>query len=124
MRLLLDRCIGLRVKVELERAGHDVLWVGDWAEDPGDPAILARAYEERRVLVTADKDFGGLAIVRGLPHAGMIRLSKVPATEQGAACIRAIEEFSEQLDAGAILTVYQGRVRVRRGAQVDGHDHS
>ena len=32
------------------------------------------AYEESRVLVTIDKDFGELAIVRGQAHSGIVRL--------------------------------------------------
>ncbi|GIL11807.1 MAG: hypothetical protein BroJett038_05270 [Chloroflexota bacterium] len=50
-----------------------MLYAGEWIEDPGDDEILARAYEERRILVTLDKDFGELAVVRGTAHAGIIR---------------------------------------------------
>ena len=46
-------------------AGHDVQWVGDGVGDPGDAAILSTAHAESRVLVTLDKDFGELAIVKG-----------------------------------------------------------
>jgi hypothetical protein len=35
---------------------------------------LQRAFEDNRVLITLDKDFGELAIVYGRPHRGMIRL--------------------------------------------------
>jgi predicted nuclease of predicted toxin-antitoxin system len=31
-------------------------------------------HAESRVLVTLDKDFGELAIMKGAPHAGIIRL--------------------------------------------------
>jgi hypothetical protein len=44
-------------------AGHDVVWAGEWHEDPGDEEILERAHVEGRILVTLDKDFGELAIV-------------------------------------------------------------
>jgi hypothetical protein len=45
-----------------------VIWAGEWAEDPGDDEILARAHREGRVLVTLDKDFGELAVVHGQPR--------------------------------------------------------
>ncbi|MCS7003085.1 MAG: DUF5615 family PIN-like protein [Gammaproteobacteria bacterium] len=32
------------------------------------------ALDERRVLVTLDKDFGALAVVFGKPHCGIVRL--------------------------------------------------
>ena len=40
---------------------------GDWEEDPGDEEILAIADSEGRTLVTLDKYFGELAIVRDHP---------------------------------------------------------
>ena len=64
----MDSCVWGKARGELEAAGHDVIWAGDWPEDPGDNQILARAHAERRVLVTLDKDFGELAILRRIPH--------------------------------------------------------
>ena len=52
MRILLDGCIWWKVSEDLRQAGHDVEWVGDWPSDPGDPAIMAHAFRERRILVT------------------------------------------------------------------------
>ena len=40
---------------------------GDWEEDPGDEEILAIADSEGLTLVTRDKYFGELAIVRDHP---------------------------------------------------------
>lgn len=37
---------------ELRAAGHDVVWSGDWEDDPGDEAILAKAHAQHRILVT------------------------------------------------------------------------
>jgi len=74
MKLLLDTCVWGGAKAELQAARHDVLWTGDLPADPGDTEILAQAHREGRVLITLDKDFGELAIVRGLPHSGIIRL--------------------------------------------------
>jgi predicted nuclease of predicted toxin-antitoxin system len=71
MRLLLDTCIWGGATHALRTSGHDVIWSGDWDEDPGDEEILAIAYAEGRVLVTLDKDFGELAVVRGHPIAAL-----------------------------------------------------
>lgn len=35
--------------------GHDVIWAGDWPEDPGDEEILDRAVAEGRILVTLER---------------------------------------------------------------------
>ena len=113
MRLLLDTCVWGGAKAVLREAGHDVVWGGDWVEDPGDEEILARAYREQRVLVTLDKDFGELAIVRLLPHGGLLRLVGFSAREQGNVCLRVVAAYGGDLESAAIVTVDRRRVRVR-----------
>ena len=58
-----------------------------------------------------------------LERAGLIRLDKVPASLQAAACVRALDQHAEDLAAGAIITVERGRIRVRRPTLADG-DHA
>lgn len=86
MKLLLDASVWGGVRKDLEAAGYDVIWAGNWTEDPGDEEILAQAYQEDRVLVTLDKDFGELAVLRGMPHAGILRLVNFSAQQQGLVC--------------------------------------
>ncbi|MFV1981414.1 MAG: DUF5615 family PIN-like protein [Rhodothermia bacterium] len=57
MKVMLDTCVWGGALPDLRTAGHDVVWTGEWDEDPGDDEILARAHAEERVLVTLDKDF-------------------------------------------------------------------
>lgn len=96
-----------------EAAGHDVVWAGSWTEDPGDDEILQRAHREGRILVTLDKDFGELAIVRRRPHSGIIRLIGLAAKQQAPAGIRVLNLHGNLLQRGAIVTVEPGRVRIR-----------
>jgi predicted nuclease of predicted toxin-antitoxin system len=79
LKLLLDTCIAKSARDCLLAAGHDVLWAGEWSIDPGDEQILTMAYQQQRVIVTLDKDFGELAVLRKVPHAGIIRLSSRPS---------------------------------------------
>jgi predicted nuclease of predicted toxin-antitoxin system len=51
-RLLLDTCVWNGVVSELETAGHDVEWSGNWPQDPGDEELLAYARLHSRILVT------------------------------------------------------------------------
>lgn len=71
MKILLDSCVWGGARSGLAASGHDVVWAGDWPSDPGDEEILAQAHREGRVLVTLDKDFGTLAILRATPHCGI-----------------------------------------------------
>ncbi len=113
MKLLLDSCVWGGAMVPLRQSGHDVIWAGDWAQDPGDEVILAMAYQDGRILVTIDKDFGELAIVQGTPHCGIIRLVNWRARQQAIACQQVLDRFGQELLAGAIITAEPGRVRIR-----------
>ena len=113
MRLPLDACVWNGVAAELEAAGHDVEWSGNWPQDPGDEEILAYTRREARVLVTLDKDFGELAVVRGARHSGILRIVDFSVRRQGAACLQAVARHGADLEAGAIVTAEPGRLRVR-----------
>ena len=113
MKLLLDTCVWGGVLNIPKSSGIDVIWAGEWPEDPGDEEILARAYEENRILITLDKDFGELAIVQRKPHSGIVRLVNLSSRQQGIACKRVLELYKSDLQSGAIVTVEPGRVRIR-----------
>jgi len=105
-------CLG-RSTVATSAAGHDVLWAGDWPEDPGDEEILDRANQEGRILVTLDKDFGELAVVKGVPHHGILRVVNIAARQQAVVCDQVVARYGDELLAGAIVTADGGRVRIR-----------
>jgi predicted nuclease of predicted toxin-antitoxin system len=113
VKVLLDSCVAGGVAPALAAAGHDVISAGDWPSDPGDEEILAAAQAQNRVLVTLDKDFGELAIARGRPHCGIIRLVNLRARQQAALCAQVLETHSKDLAKRRIITVQTGRLRVR-----------
>ena len=98
----------------LRSYGHDVFWSGNLSPDPGDEAILQQALEEQRILVTLDKDFGELVFLRGQRHAGIIRLVEVPSLSQAEAIHSIVAQHGELLADGAIITLKNQRLRVRR----------
>ena len=113
MKILLDTCVWGGTRKDLEAVGHDVVWTGDWPKDPGDREILAYAHREGRVLVTLDKDFGEMAIVRKTKHSGIVRLVNFSARQQGLICLLVIDKYGIELKAGAIVTAEPGRLRIR-----------
>lgn len=113
MKVLLDSCISALLRLPLAADGHDVVWVGDWPNDPGDEEILAVAYRERRTVITLDKDFGTLAVRDRQPHAGIIRLVNLSLREQPLVCVQLLRDHEANLSAGAIITVDQRRLRIR-----------
>ncbi len=113
MKILLDSCVWGKAQRELNDAGHDVVWCGDWPSDPGDEEILALANAQGRVLVTLDKDFGELAVLRGMAHCGIVRLVDISATRQAKVCLQVLSSHGDELTAGAIITAEPGRLRIR-----------
>jgi predicted nuclease of predicted toxin-antitoxin system len=74
VRFLVDESTGKRLAILLMKQGHDVLFVGDWKKSALDHEVLEKAYKEKRVLITDDKDFGELVFRLGKESAGVILL--------------------------------------------------
>lgn len=113
MKVLLDSCIWPGAKGQIESAGHEVEWVGDWDSDPGDEEILTHAVQNGQVIVILDKDFGELAVGFGNEHAGIIRLVDVRHTEHGPLSVELLRTYGSDLAQRAIVTAEPGRIRVR-----------
>ena len=120
MRFLLDVCASSRsLAASLTDLGHDVVSVRD--RDPGasDDALLALAYEEKRILVTEDKDFGELVFVRRQPHPCIVRFVEMRVVEKVAAMRELIERHADAMRKDALIVVTRGRVRIRSGRRGD-----
>jgi predicted nuclease of predicted toxin-antitoxin system len=113
VKILLDACVWGGTKEALAKAGHDVIWAGDWSSDPGDDEILRVAHGDGRVLVTLDKDFGELAIVLNRPHSGILRLVGIAAQQQASLCLQVLASHAAELAAGGLITAELNRLRVR-----------
>lgn len=113
MRFLLDTCVWSKAKDELYAHGYDTVWAGVWKTDPGDKEILEFAFNEQRILVTLDKDFGELAILNDQPHCGIIRLVNIATREQAQLCLSAAKLYENELKQGGIVTIEPHRTRVR-----------
>ena len=93
--------------------GHDVVDVKQWPHDPGDEQVLLAGATEGRVVVTLDKYFGELAVLRGMRHRGIVRVVDIPARKQAEAVLGVIESHADLLSRGGIVTVEPSRVRLR-----------
>ena len=115
MRFLLDVCAASRrVQNALIAQGHDVLSALEKNPRATDEELLALAMEERRILVTEDKDFGELVFVRRLPHPCIIRFVEMTVTEKVTAMKELIEQHADAMSEGALIVVTQRRIRIRQ----------
>ena len=114
MRFLIDRCAGRRLADWLREQGHEVLESRERGPDPGDRALLQWAVDEKRVLVTMDKDFGQMIFLEGAPHCGLVRLPDVPAERRITLMGMILTEYANELAARSLITVRGDRVRISR----------
>ena len=62
--------------------------------------------------MTLDKNFGELAVVRGEPHCGIVRLLDCSVKRQAAMCELVLARHGESLIAGGIVPAESGRLRI------------
>jgi predicted nuclease of predicted toxin-antitoxin system len=65
LKLLANENIPRLLVTTLRERGHDVVWIFEGERGIGDPRVLTAALQERRVLLTNDKDFGDLVFRQG-----------------------------------------------------------
>lgn len=111
MKFLVDTCAGRLVTEWLRTQGHDVVLVHERGPDPGDQAILKWAFDEGRILITMDKDYGTLIYRDRLQHAGVIRLPHSTPAERKKMLATVIGRYGEAL-AGSVIVLHGDRIRL------------
>lgn len=72
-RLLADESLGLKVAQNLAKLGFNIVAIGDVARGATNGKVLTQATDEKRILVTTDKDFGYLVFKEKLAVHGVIK---------------------------------------------------
>lgn len=126
MRFLIDNALSPVVASTLCGAGHDAVHIREYQmQRATDEEVFARAAKERRILVSADTDFGTILALREESNPSVIlfrRGPKHPST-QAALLLSALPLLTQELERGCIAVLDQSRVRVRRlpiGAGAEG----
>ena len=115
MRFLLDECAASKpLHTTLVELGHDVLSVRDHFPRASDEELLMLAYEEKRVLITEDNDFGELVFLHGLPHPAIVRLVGMTPLQRARIIRTLIERHSDAMLKGTTIVVTGERMRIRR----------
>jgi len=72
LRFLADECCDTGLVASLREDGHDVSYVLEGKAGLSDDEVLLEAYNEGRILLTEDKDFGELVYRLKKPSRGII----------------------------------------------------
>ena len=115
MRFLLDQSSNARLIPHLQRLGHDAIRIGR-EHPPGlpDVEVLRIAHEEKRTLITDDRDFGELIIRERRPHMGVIYLrlgDYVPLELAVERLEYVLTHHADQLDQFLVVTRHRVRAR-------------
>lgn len=117
MKLLLDQGLPRSAASLLRDAGVDAVHTGEIGYATAeDAAILKRARQEGRVVVTLDADFHALLALSGAssPSVIRIRIERLRAEAVAELVQRILRDRIGELQAGAALTVQPSRIRFRR----------
>lgn len=108
--------IALSTVQALRRHGHDASHLSEEGlERLPDSAILAKAAQEGRVVITCDLDFADLLALGAhtLPSVILLRLANQTPIAVIPKLLQVLAECDRSLVAGAIVTVEEARYRVR-----------
>jgi predicted nuclease of predicted toxin-antitoxin system len=99
---------------ELRGAGHDVLYIAEFAASLNDVEVMALASQKGRLLLTADKDFGELVFRRGQAVPGLVLLRIDPHNGPlvRARLVEAVDQFGQGL-FGRYVVIDEIRFRSR-----------
>ena len=96
----------------LRHAGHDVIAIAEVANGAPDEQVLELAVNQKRILITEDRDFGELVYARGRLSPGVIlvRFPNRARKAKPATVVEAVASLGVRL-RNAFAVVEPGRVR-------------
>jgi len=118
LRFLIDNALSPLIAERLRAAGHDAVHVRDYGlSAASDAEIFDRADRERRIIVSADTDFGTLLATRQQPSpsAVLFRHGTERRPEQQASLLLGnLSAISADLEHGSVVVIEPSRLRVRQ----------
>ena len=114
MDFLADECCNAGLVRALRQDGHDIIYVGESFVGLTDDDVLKHAFENRRIILTEDKDFGDLTVRLKKPAIGVVLLRLDPGNldRKIERTRRLIADFGDRL-SGHYCVVQKDRFRFR-----------
>ena len=116
MKFLADMGISPKTRLFLKELGYDAVHLLDeQLHKLPDPAILEKARQEERILLTHDLDFAELVSASGarLPSVIIFRLRNMRPDNVNRHLEQIIRSYSREIEQGAIISVSEGQIRLR-----------
>ena len=109
--------IASKVAIWLKSLGHDSIHLNDEGlYSLADEDIIEKAINEKRIILTADMDFGQLLSINSIRSVSVIQFRVSDFTPQNIIIKLELlfEKFADQLNSEFIITVEDNRIRYRK----------
>ena len=115
MRFLVDECAGPAVTRWLEEQGHDVFSIYEHSAGMSDAMVMQTAFEQDRIPITNDKDFGDLIFRERRAHKGVVlmRLDDERSSQKIEVLRRLLTHHGDDL-TGRFAVVTETKLRFAR----------
>jgi len=114
VKFLADECVDTQLVEFLRAKGHDVFYVMEAMRGATDDVILAKAYQDQRILLTEDKDFGELVFRLRKPAICVILLRfNLDAELQKIHRLEALLNDNSTNFVGTFIVIDQEKHRIR-----------
>ncbi|MGH9621839.1 MAG: DUF5615 family PIN-like protein [Bryobacteraceae bacterium] len=118
MRFLIDNALPPRLSALLKAAGHNAVHVREFGmQSAEDERIFAKAFEEDRIIVSADTDFGALLAAMEASHPSFVLFRDpefLAAEDYARVLIGALPLIEVDLASGCVAVFRSGHLRVRK----------
>jgi predicted nuclease of predicted toxin-antitoxin system len=117
MKILADEGVDKPIVDRLRSSGFDVKYVLEFSPAIDDEAILSQADNEKRILLTQDKDFGELVYRMKFAHYGviLIRLHGYIPQMKAKIVTEVLLQYQEQLQK-TFTVIQPNGIRIRKEA--------
>lgn len=115
MKFLADEGVDAPIVKKLRENGFDVSYIAEMEPNISDEEVLERANQDKRILLTLDKDFGELVFRKNAIHHGiiLIRLPSYSPIEKAEMTLKGIQNHSGELP-DAFSVFQEGIIRIRK----------
>jgi len=113
MKFVADESFDFPIVTALRASGHDVYSIKEQSPRMEDDKILKIANEQKRVLLTCDKDFGELVFRLKLVSSGiiLIRLPELSNQKKEEITLQCVTQHEETLKS-SFCVITSGKVRI------------
>lgn len=115
MKFLADEGVDRSIVDGLRQKGYNTLYVIEEDRGLDDERILQMAENEKRILITKDKDFGELVFRLNRVHAGVVllRLEGLATSKRGQVVCDLLDKYKAHI-RHSFTVIQHGAIRIRK----------